>query len=146
MRRFIVRRSDIHGRGVFASTRIPRGDYLLEYKGELLSARVANRRFERSAAEDGHTFFFGLDEGRVLDGAVGGNSSRWINHSCKPNCEAEQDGNRVFVRAISDIAPGDEIFIDYRLDAGGRLIAAVKNLYACRCGSSRCRGTMLAAR
>ena len=82
----------------------------------------------------------------MIDGAVGGNSSRWINHSCEPNCEAEQDGNRVFVRAITDIAPGAEIFIDYRLDAGGRLTAAVKKMYACRCGSLRCRGTMLAAR
>ena len=81
MRRFYVRRSAIHGRGVFASAVMARGDYLLEYKGEVLSEREANRRFARSEAEAGHTFFFGIGDGRVIDGAVAGNSARWINHS-----------------------------------------------------------------
>ncbi|OXC77461.1 SET domain-containing protein [Caballeronia sordidicola] len=108
MRRFVDRHSTIHGRGVFAVSQIPSGDYLLEYKGELLSARGANRRFARSQVEEGYGFFFGLEGGRIIDGAVGGNSARWMNHSCAPNCEAEQDGARVYTRAIANIEPGDE--------------------------------------
>jgi SET domain-containing protein len=85
MRRIAVRHSPIHGRGVFAAATISVGDLILEYR-EIISAKEAQRRYERSAAEDGHTFFFGLDDGRMIDGAQGGNSARWINHSCAPNC------------------------------------------------------------
>ncbi|SAL87290.1 nuclear protein SET [Caballeronia arvi] len=115
MRRFFVRRSPVHGRGVFAVARISAGETLLEYKGKLISWAAAQRRYERSAAEDGHTFFFELDDGRVIDGAQGGNSARWVNHSCEPNCEAEQQGSRVFFQALQDIEPGEELFVDYRL-------------------------------
>ena len=143
MRRFAVRSSPIHGRGVFALTRIAAGEPIIEYKSEVISAKEAQRRFERSSAESGHTFFFSLDDGRMIDGARGGSSARWINHSCAPNCEAEQEGDRIFIRATSKISPGTEIFIDYRLDIDGRKTEALRQMYACRCGARRCRGTML---
>jgi SET domain-containing protein len=144
MRRFTVRTSPVHGRGVFAVTRLSAGEPILEYKGELVAWKEAQRRYERSAAEDGHTFFFDLDDGRVIDGAQGGNSARWVNHSCEPNCEAEQQGGRVFFHALRDIEPGEELFIDYRLFVEGRRTPALKKLYRCCCGSLHCRGTMLA--
>jgi len=146
MRRIAVRHSPIHGRGVFAAATISAGDVILEYKGEIISAKEAQRRYARATAEDGHTFFFGLDDGRMIDGAQGGNSARWINHSCAPNCEAEQEGDRIFMRATRKIEEGAEVFIDYALDVEGRRTAALKRLYACRCGARRCRGTMLDAR
>jgi SET domain-containing protein len=146
MRRIVVRRSPIHGRGVFALTNIPSGEFLVEYKGEVTSWRVASQRYQRNRAEDGHTFFFGLDGAYVIDGARGGNSARWLNHCCEPNCEAEQEGSRVFIRALADIIAGEELFIDYLLDVKGRRTAAVKKLHACRCGARHCRGTMLAPR
>jgi len=80
----------------------------------------------------------------VIDGAQGGNSARWVNHSGEPNCDAEQQGSRVYFNALRDIEPGEELFIDYRLFVEGRKTAALKRLYACRCGSMSCRGTMLA--
>ena len=129
-----------------ALTNIPSGELLLEYKGEVTSWRVASQRYQRNRAEDGHTFFFGLDGAYVIDGARGGNSARWLNHCCEPNCEAEQEGSRVFIRTIADIMPGEELFIDYLLDVKGRRTAAVKKLHACRCGARHCRGTMLAPR
>lgn len=76
MRRTAVRLSPIHGRGVFALTRINAGDVLFEYKGKVLSWTEAQRQYERSAAEAGHTFFFDLDDGRVIDGGQGGNPAR----------------------------------------------------------------------
>ena len=119
---------------------------LVEYKGEVTSWRVASQRYQRNSVEDGHTFFFGLDDRHVIDGARGGNSARWLNHCCEPNCEAEQEGRRVFIRALADIMAGEELFIDYLLDVKGRRTAAVKKLHACRCGALHCRGTMLAPR
>jgi SET domain-containing protein len=136
MRRIAVRNSPIHGRGVFAAATFSVGDAILEYKGEIVQAKEAH----------GHTFFFELDDGRMIDGAKGGNSARWINHSCAPNCEAEQEGDRIFIRATRKIEEGAEVFIDYALDVKGRRTAALKRLYACRCGAGRCRGTMLDAR
>ncbi|MCE4546125.1 MULTISPECIES: SET domain-containing protein [Caballeronia] len=145
MRRITVRTSPIHGRGVFALADLPTGALLLEYKGLRLSWKEAQRMHEKSNAENGHTFLFGLDDGSVIDGARGGNSARWLNHSCAPNCEAEQDGERVFIRAIRPIGKGQELFIDYCLTVDGRRTAAVKRLYACRCSAPGCRGTMLSA-
>ncbi|SOE89101.1 hypothetical protein SAMN05446927_7761 [Caballeronia arationis] len=112
MRRFTVRTSPVHGRGVFAVTQMSAGETILEYKGELVAWKEAQRRYEQSAAEDGHTFFFDLDDGQVIDGAQGGNSARWVNHSCEPNCEAEQQGSRVFFHALRDIEPDEELFIE----------------------------------
>jgi SET domain-containing protein len=131
MRRIVVRRSPIDGRGVFALTNIQSGEVLVEYKSEVTSWCVASQRNQRNRAEDGHTFFFGLDDGHVIDGGRGGNSARWLNHCCEPNCEAEQEGSRVFIRAIAGIMPGKELFIDYLLDVKGRRTAAVKKLHAC---------------
>ena len=145
MRRIVVRSSPVHGRGVFAVTQIRANEQILEYKGKRVSWAQAQRQYARSAAKDGHTFYFDLDDGRVIDGAQGGNSARWVNHSCAPNCEAEQDGSRVFFLALRDIKPGEELFIDYGLIVEGRKTAALKKLYACRCGVDTCRGTMLAA-
>ena len=110
-----------------------------------MSWRAAIARYRASVAEDGHTFVFGLEGDRVIDGARGGNSARWINHGCEPNCEAVEDGTRVFIRALRRIRPGDELLLDYRLAVDGRRTAAVKRLYACRCGAQGCRGTMLAS-
>ncbi|WP_408242654.1 MULTISPECIES: SET domain-containing protein [Paraburkholderia] len=76
---------------MFALQAIPAGQRILEYRGEVTSWRRASARHRRSGMH-GHTFIFGLADGRVIDGSVGGNSARWLNHSCKPNCEAIEDG------------------------------------------------------
>jgi SET domain-containing protein len=145
MRRVAGRSSPVHGRGVFAPDRIKAGEQILEYKGKLVSWREAQRRYERSAAADGHTFLFDLDDGQVIDGAQGSNSARWINQSCEPNSEAEQDGSRVFIYALQDIEIGTELFINDQLCVEGRKTTALKKLCECRYGSPSCQGTMLAS-
>ena len=82
--------------------------------------------------------------GRVIDALYGGNASRWINHACEPNCEADETPEgRVFIKALRPIAPGEELFFDYRLVIDERYTAKLKKAYACRCGAPNCRGTML---
>ncbi|MGH6648439.1 SET domain-containing protein [Aquabacterium sp.] len=145
-RRIQVRQSGIHGRGVFAIQPIEAGSTVIEYKGEIITWETALDRHPHDPDQPNHTFYFHLDDGHVIDGKYQGNSARWINHSCAPNVEAEQDGNRVFLKALRDIAPGEELFFDYGLVIDARLTAALKREYACWCGAKQCRGTMLAAK
>jgi hypothetical protein len=92
----------------------------------------------------GHTFIFGLADGRVIDGSVGGNSARWLNHSCQPNCEAiEDERGRVFIETLRDAMPGDELFIAYGLTIDGTITPELAADYACSCGTRRCTGSML---
>lgn len=139
-----VRQSGVHGRGVYAAQAIAAGERIIEYKGAIIDWDEALRRHPRDASDPHHTFYFHLDDGHVIDGGDQGNDARWFNHACVPNCRAEQDGNRVFIEALRDLQPGEELFYDYGLVLEGRHTAKVKRDYACRCGSPGCRHTMLA--
>lgn len=143
-RKLVVRRSGVHGKGVFAAASIKAGDRLFEYKGERISWKEALRRHPHNPDEPNHTFYFALEDGRVIDGNVNGNSARFINHSCAPNCEAEEIEGRVFIYALRDLAADEEVFYDYGLVLDARHTKKVKQEYACRCGARKCRGTMLA--
>jgi SET domain-containing protein len=143
-RRIQVRRSGVHGRGVYAVAPIEAGETLIEYTGERIAWPEALRRHPHDPKQPNHTFYFHLDNGLVIDALHGGNSSRWINHSCEPNCEAEESGGRVFIKALRDILPGEELFYDYGLVIDERYTPKLKKQFACYCGSADCRGTMLA--
>lgn len=143
-RRFQVRRSSVHGRGVFALLPIARDERIIEYTGEVIGWPEALRRHPHDPKDPNHTFYFSLEGGLVIDANVGGNSSRWINHACEPNCQADETDGRVFIRALRDLQPGDELFYDYGLVLDERQTPKLKKQYACRCGSPSCRGTMLA--
>ncbi|MDH6147424.1 SET domain-containing protein [Paraburkholderia sp. WSM4179] len=110
MRRVIVRQSSVHGRGVFAMRALAAGERVLEYKGEITRWREAVRRHRREGVS-GHTFLFGLSDGRVIDGSRGGTSARWLNHACAPNCETIEDGSRIFIQTLRPIDVGEVLFI-----------------------------------
>ena len=141
---YVVRNSPIHGRGVFAGRTIRKGTQIIEYRGERISMREAERRPDSDPDNPYHTFLFELNDGKVIDAAVRGNAARWINHSCAPNCKSvEDDDSRVYIEAKRAIAEGEELTYDYRLSYDGRITRKVREEYACRCGSKRCRGTLL---
>jgi hypothetical protein len=128
---------------VFALCAIPAGQRILEYRGEVTSWRRASARFRRSGIP-GRTFIFGLADGRVIDGSIGGNSARWLNHSCQTNCEAiEDERGRVFIETIKDLKAGDELFIAYGLTIDEAITPEILADYSCRCGAKRCTGSML---
>jgi SET domain-containing protein len=134
-----VRASGVHGHGVYAAKKISRGARIIEYTGERVS-------WENALAdpENPHTFLFGLENGKdVIDGEINGNEARWINHSCVPNCEARERKGRVFIYAIRNLKPGQELFYDYALEVDEPRTEALEKEYACHCGSPQCRGTML---
>jgi hypothetical protein len=146
-RRIQVRKSGVHGKGVFALQPIARGQRIIEYKGQVIGWPEALRRHPHDPADPNHTFYFSLDDGtHVIDAKVGGNAARWINHACDPNCQADEDDGRVFIKALRDLHPGEELFYDYGLIIDERYTPALKKAYACRCGSGNCRGTLLAPR
>lgn len=143
-RRIQVRRSGVHGKGMFCVAPIAKGETVIEYKGQVVSWKEALRRHPHDPANPDHTFYFHVDDAHVIDGKVEGNSARWINHSCRPNCEAEEDEGRIFIVALRRLVPGEELFFDYGLVLDERQTAKVRMRYECRCGARACRGTMLA--
>ncbi|MEO7496029.1 MAG: SET domain-containing protein-lysine N-methyltransferase [Massilia sp.] len=140
----VVKRSPIHGNGVFARRKIGAGERIIEYLGEIIDWDVAIARAEARGGPVNHTFYFSLADGRVIDGGSDGNDARWINHACEPNCEAYEEDGRVFIHALQEIARGEELNYNYALVYEVRHTPAVKRAFACRCGAPSCNGTMLA--
>ena len=143
-RRIQTRRSGVHGKGVFAVQDIAEGEVLIEYVGEIISWQEAQDRHPHDPLQPNHTFYFHVDEDRVIDANFGGNSSRWINHSCAPNCFADEQGGRIFITALHNIAAGEELNYDYGLMLDERYTKKLKAEYPCYCGAASCRGTLLA--
>ena len=143
-RRIAVRSSNIHGKGVFATTFLPKGTRIVEYKGRRIQEDAADEQYGND--ESAHTFLFLLENQIVIDANYQGNSARWINHSCDPNCEANEENGRMYIDALRDIVPGEELTYDYHLVVEERYTPALKRLYACGCGAKNCRGTILASK
>ena len=128
----IVRSSSIHAAGCYAIAPIRKGARVAEYDGPRLTKRQADKLYKDSPV----TYLFGIGDGSVV---IDGHSmAMFINHSCDPNCETEETRGRVWIRAIRDIAAGEEITYDYCLYDGGDDEAI------CNCGAKECRGTMYA--
>lgn len=137
-----VKESEVHGKGVFASKKIKKGTKIIEYQGKRISWKKANEIYVEAEGHS-HTMFFGIDEKTVIDGNNNGNEARFINHSCKPNCEARNEKGRIFVYALKKIKKGKELFYDYSLDYEGKITKSILKKYACFCGNKNCRGTQL---
>ena len=136
-----IRSSPVHGRGVFARKPIRKGTRIIEYTGERIAWNEAP-----NDPDDSHTFNFGLHDGRVINPEIGGNEARWINHSCQPNCEAEEDDGRVFIFARRNIKAGEELAYDYSLELDEPHTEKLAKDHACRCDRPRCRGTLLTSK
>jgi len=134
----------VHGKGVFALQPIRAGENVIEYIGEVITWKEALRRHPHDPEQPNHTFYFHIDEKHVIDANVGGNAARWINHSCDPNCESDEEDGRIFIKALRKLKAGEELFYDYGLTIDERYTPKVKKEYECRCGARSCRKTMLA--
>jgi hypothetical protein len=139
----LVRDSNVHGRGVFATRRIEKGERIIEYLGERVSHDEADRRYELKDDNDSHTFLFIVDSKTVIDAGTDGNEARFFNHSCDPNCESVVEKRRVFIEAMRAIEPGEEMTYDYQIYRDHDDPDNIDEIFACRCGFANCRGTML---
>ena len=149
-KKIVARLSSIHGNGVFADEPILKGERIVRYKGKLRTHKEVDRLYG-DLDENGHTFLFTLNEDYVIDANEDGNVARWLNHSCNPNCEKVIEENdkgkphkdKVFIEAIRNIKPGEELTYNYGIVLEERYTAKLKKVWECRCGSKNCTGTML---
>ena len=139
-----IRESAIQGKGAFATRNIRKGTRLIEYLGQRISWRTADKRYDDEKMGRHHTFLFTVDDRICIDGAVNGNDARFLNHSCDGNCEAITDRKRIFIEARRNIRAGEELLYDYQYERTDDHTEEDEKFYACRCGSPNCRGTILA--
>ena len=145
-----ARKSAIHGNGVFAVEPLKKGERIIRYRG-LLRTHAEVDADDSGDVESGHTFLFTLNDEYVLDANYNGNDARWMNHSCSPNCEAvieesaddDRREDKVFIEAIRNIKPGEELVYNYGITLAERHTPRLKKIWECRCGSKKCTGTML---
>ena len=140
--RLAVKKSTVHGRGVFATKPFHKGDRVIEYTGRTISWSKIPKELD-----DPRMYFFAIGEGkRVIDPSVGGNEARFINHSCNPNCNVREQRGRIFIHALRNIKAGEELSYDYRLETDDDVprTKAIEAEARCRCGAKNCRGTLLA--
>lgn len=149
--KIVKRNSKIHGKGVFATVPFKAGEEVIEYKGKLRGHADVDAQY--AGKDTGHTFLFLLNEVFVIDGNIGGNVAKWLNHSCAPNCKAwviEDEGEnpdprkeKVMIEALRDIAAGEELTYDYDISIEEPFTKKELELWVCRCGAPNCTGTML---
>ncbi|MGV8161879.1 MAG: SET domain-containing protein [Candidatus Nanoarchaeia archaeon] len=136
----IIKESEIHNKGVFAAKDIPKGTKIIEYIGDRVSKEESDRRadLQLEKAEKDHSeglvYIFELNEEFDIDGNVPENDAKWINHSCSPNCEIENDGEHIWIVSKLDIKKGEELFYNYGYDPDDF------EDHPCRCGSDNCVG------
>jgi uncharacterized protein len=123
--------SPIHGMGCFATRAIPEDAVIMEYAGELIDLDTAVRRNDPTQP-DHSEYILELSEEWYLDGRDSQHISRYVNHSCEPNCYLQIEGMKAFILARRDIAVGEELLYDYLFDEDVR--------EPCRCGALTCRG------
>jgi uncharacterized protein len=141
---FEIRASTVHGLGAYATLSIRKGQRVGEYVGERISQSEGDRRYDDDKMVQHHTFLFTVTSRTVIDAAVGGNDTRFINHSCAPNCEAVIEDGRVFIDALRPIPVGSELFYDYAYERASDAGREDEAKYPCICGAPTCRGTILA--
>jgi len=128
--RLLVRSSSIHAAGCYTLDPIPKGRRILEYDGPRIPKALADERY----ADRPVTYLFGFDDRtEVIDGF---GTAMFINHSCAPNCITETITGRVFIRALRDIRPNEELLYEYNL------YDSDDEDQTCYCGAPKCRGTM----
>lgn len=136
----IIKNSKIHYRGVFAKKNIPKGTQIIEYVGEKITKKEADRRAEKQLDKsknhsvDGGVYIFELNKKYDIDGNVSWNPARYINHSCNPNCETESDEESIWIVALRDIKKGEELSYNYGYDLSNY------EEHPCLCGSKNCVG------
>lgn len=139
-----LRTSGIQGTGAFATRNIKKGTRIIEYRGQRISWRTADKRYDDDKMKRHHTFLFTIDEKLCIDGARDGSDARFLNHSCDGNCEAINERKRIFIDARRSIKAGEELVYDYQYERSDDHTEEDEQFYACRCGAAKCRGSILA--
>ena len=142
---WLVRKSKVHGYGVFAKKEIKNNTKIIEYIGEKISKKEGDRRSALRIKKylnskiDGSVYIFELNKKYDIDGSPKYNKARYINHSCNPNCEVEIDDNKIWIKSIKKIKKGEELSYDY----GYEFDKDDYTDHVCKCGSKKCIGYII---
>ncbi|MBI3258782.1 MAG: SET domain-containing protein-lysine N-methyltransferase [Ignavibacteriae bacterium] len=136
--------SKIHGHGVFAKRKIPKGTRIVEYCGDRILKDNLLSDFENGLTS--LRYVLSLTDDIAIDGERNGNDARFINHCCQPNCEVYIFDDIPYIYAMEEIPRWKEITFDYKLQSisSKKLTKKEKmKLYPCNCGAKKCRGTLI---
>ncbi len=141
------KKSKIHGSGLYATQVIGKGTKIIEYIGDKILKSEGDRRSGQrinkylNSPHTGSVYIFELNNNYDIDGFVPRNKAKFINHSCKPNCEVEIVDNRIWISSIKKIQKGEELSYDYGYSFD-------KNDYKdhpCKCGNKDCIGFIISS-
>ena len=142
-----VKKSKIHGSGVFATQYIKKNTQIIQYIGKKVTRAEGNLRSEKrlkkflNSEEDGSVYIFELNSKFDIDGSYLYNKARYINHSCNPNCEVDIKNNEIWISSIKNIKKGDELSYDYGFEFDEDDFMDHK----CKCGSKKCIGFVISS-
>ena len=142
-----VKKSKVHGSGVFAVHDIKKNERIIEYIGEKVTRAEGDRRSEKrikkylNSKKTGSVYIFELNQRFDIDGSPSYNKARYINHSCNPNCEVEIVRGRIWIKSIKKIKKGQELCYDY----GYEFDKEDYTDHVCKCGSRNCIGYIISS-
>lgn len=141
----VVRSSPIQGRGLFAKKNIPKGTRIAEYTGKRVPMTSLLTDLEEGVTT--LKYLMSVNDTTVIDGEREGNDMRFINHSCEPNCIVYYFDNIPYIYALAEIPMNAELGFDYHMCGSKDEVLnqqTKQQLMPCYCGSSNCKGTLLA--
>lgn len=142
-----VKKSKIHGSGVYATRLIPKNKDIIEYVGEKITKKEGDKRSAQRIRKylnsniTGSVYIFELNKKYDIDGSHLYNKARYINHSCEPNCEVNIKANKIWISSIKKIKKGQELFYDY----GYPFSKDDYKDHPCNCGSKKCIGYIISS-
>jgi SET domain-containing protein len=142
-----VKKSKIHGSGVFATQSIKKNTHIIEYIGEKITKKEGDKRSEKrikkylNSKKTGSVYIFELNTRYDIDGSPKYNKARYINHSCSPNCEVEIIRGKIWIVAIKNIKKGDELSYDYGYEFDKEDFMD----HVCKCSAKNCIGYVISS-
>ena len=142
---WVVKKSKVHGSGIFAKKAIKKNSKIIQYIGEKISKKEGDKRSaERikkylNSQTDGSVYIFELNKKFDIDGSFDYNKARYINHSCDPNCEVEIENGKIWIISIKKINRNEELSYDYGYEFDKEDYLD----HICKCGSKKCIGYII---
>ncbi len=142
-----VKKSKVHGNGIYATQNIKKGIKIIEYLGEKISRKEGDRRSELrikkylNSKNIGSVYIFQLNAKQDIDGSPLYNKARYINHSCDPNCEVDIENGKIWISSLRRIKKGEELSYDY----GYSFDKEDYKDHPCKCNSKNCIGYIISS-
>mgnify|MGYP001184257321 CR=1 FL=1 len=142
-----VKKSKVHGTGIFATKNIAKGSRIIQYIGDRVSKLEGDRRSALrikkylNSKQTGSVYIFELNDKYDIDGFVTANKAKFINHSCDPNCEVDIVKNEIWISSIKRINKNEELSYDY----GYSFDKEDFRDHICKCGSNNCIGFIISS-